>query len=245
LVGMTSSTLLPFVFACFVTRGDYLRAGSVLVLLLLFYPITLTKVAFFTPLWLIFIVLLSRILETRFAVVLSLLIPTFIGVAFFTFFSLQTATYFGIVNFRMLAIPSVALDAYNDFFSRHDFTYFCQISFSKSLIHCPYQEPLSIVMKNAYELGNFNASLFATEGIASVGPLLAPLTAFVCGLIIALGNRLSTGLPPRFVLISGALLPQILVNVPLSTVLLTHGAGTLFLLWYIMPRALPEAKVIT
>jgi hypothetical protein len=245
LVGMTSGTLLPFAFACFVTRGDYLRAGGVLVLLLLFYPITLTKVAFFTPLWLIFIVLLSKIFETRFAVILSLLIPISIGVVLFTFFSLQTAIYFGIVNFRMSAIPSIALDVYNDFFSRHDFTYFCQISFSKSLIHCLYQEPLSIVMKNAYELGNFNASLFATEGIASVGQLLAPLAAFVCGLIIALGNRLSAGLPPHFVLISGALLPQILRDVPLSTVLLTHGAGALFLLWYIMPRALPEPKLIT
>ena len=30
-------------------------------------------------------------------------------------------------------------------------------------------------MERAYELGNFNASLFATEGIASVGHVFAPL----------------------------------------------------------------------
>jgi hypothetical protein len=31
------------------------------------------------------------------------------------------------------------------------------------------------VMAEAYHVGNLNASLFATEGIASVGPILAPL----------------------------------------------------------------------
>jgi hypothetical protein len=103
---------------------------------------------------------------------------------------------------------------------------------------CPYQEQLSLVMEKAYKLGNYNASLFATEGIASVGPVFAPIAAFACGLVVALGNRLSAGLPPRFILVSGAILPQALLNVPLSTVMLTHGLGVLFLLWYITPRAI-------
>ena len=64
------------------------------------------------------------------------------------------------------------------------------------------------MMARAYELGNFNASLFSTEGIASVGPLFAPVSVFVCGLVIALANRLSSGLPPRFILISSAALPS-------------------------------------
>jgi hypothetical protein len=239
-VGMASSALLPFAFACFVTRKDYLRAGAALVLLLLFYPIALSKLAFFTPLWLIVMVLLSKVFQTRIAVVLSLLLPTLSGVVFLGFFEIPAQKYFATVNFRMSAIPSNALDVYSDFFSKHDLTYFCQISVLKPLMHCPYQEPLSVVMKKAYELGYLNASLFATEGVASVGFLFAPLAVFMCGLVIALGNRLSAGLPPRLVLISGAVLPQVLVNVPLSTVLLTHGAGVLFLLWYIMPRQLPE-----
>jgi hypothetical protein len=105
---------------------------------------------------------------------------------------------------------------------------------------CPHQDPLSIVMQNAYKLRFFNASLFATEGIASVGMLLAPV-ATLCGLVIAVGNRLSAGFPPQFVLISGALLPQFLLDVPLSTVQLSHGAGILFLLWYVSPRSLFES----
>jgi hypothetical protein len=155
-------------------------------------------------------------------------------------FKIKGAALFSTVNFRLLAVPSVAMDVYNDFFSRHDLTHFCQISILRRFVPCPYEDQLSIVMLKAYHLGNFNASLFATEGIASVGLLFAPIAAFACGLVIAFGNRLSAGLPVRFVLISGAVLPQALLNVPLSTVLLTHGAVILFVLWYITPRTIFE-----
>jgi len=51
------------------------------------------------------------------------------------------------------------------------------------------------------------------------------------------------GLPPEFVLISAALLPQTFLNVPFTTALLTHGTGFLFLLWYIMPRTMFDRKI--
>jgi hypothetical protein len=144
--------------------------------------------------------------------------------------------FFGAINFRMIAFPSAALDVYSDFFSTHDRTYFCQIWFLKPFMACPYHEYLSILMERTYRLGNLNASLFATEGIASVGPVLAPLAALACGLMISIANRLSSGLPPEFVLVSGGILPQVFLNVPLTTTLLTNGAAVLFLLWYITPR---------
>jgi hypothetical protein len=138
----------------------------------------------------------------------------------------------------MIAVPSSALDFYNDFFSTHDITYFCQISFWKPFASCPYADQLSVVMEKTYHLGNFNASLFATEGIASVGMIMAPVAVLACGLVIALGNCLSAGLPPRFILLSGGMLPQTFLNVPLTTTLLTNGAALLFLLWYITPRTM-------
>jgi hypothetical protein len=245
-IGATSNALLPFAFACFVARGDPWRAAAALLLLLLLYPIMLTKLALFAPFWLLFIALLSRFFEARTTVVLSLLLPLSAGVMLALLFSSGVlpaayfATYFGAINFRMIAFPSIAIDIYNDFFSAHDLTHFCQISFLKPLVACPYREALAAVMAKAYQVGNLNASLFATEGIASVGLLLAPLAVLACGLVIALGNRLSAGLPPRFILISGALLPHILLNVPLTTTLLTYGAATLFLLWYVTPRAMFE-----
>src|ERR1700733_13576439 len=43
LIGITSSSLLPFLFACFLARKDLWRSGAVLVLLLFYYPIAMSK----------------------------------------------------------------------------------------------------------------------------------------------------------------------------------------------------------
>jgi hypothetical protein len=242
-LGATSNALLPFAFACFVERGNRWKAAAVLLLLLLFYPITLAKLTLFAPVWLLFLALLAKLINTRAAVVLSLFLPTMAGVIALLMFHYEIpkyaplVNYFSLVNFRMIAIPSLALDYYNDFFSTHPHTYFCQISLLKPFVSCPYSEPLGIVMEKAYHFGNFNASLFATEGVASVGLVLAPLVALVCGLLIGLANRLSSGLPSRFILLSSGILLQVFMNVPMSTTLLTYGAALLFVLWYVTPRA--------
>jgi hypothetical protein len=244
LISMMPGAVLPFAFACFVERGYRWRAGLSLLLILLLYPVALTKLTLFAPCWLVFLMILSRLFETRMSIILSLLLPISAGVAWelasrSSSLSLPLMQqYVVVINSRMIAMPSVALEVYNNFFSTHDLTHFCQINILKPLIGCPYSEPLSVVMQKSYAYGFFNASLFATEGIASVGPVLAPLSALGCGLAIALGNRLSSGLPPRFILLSGGVLPQIFLNVPLSTTLVTNGAATLFLLWYITPRTM-------
>jgi hypothetical protein len=244
LLGMTAGALLPFAFAGFAARKAWWRVLVVLVLLVLFYPVTLTKTALFTPFWLVCILLLSKLTPARITVMLSLLVPVVVGLLLISLLKADGALYFTLVNLRIGAVPSVAMDVYNDFFSRNNLTYFCQVSMLKPMLSCPYPDQLSLVMERAYKLGNFNASLFATEGIASVGTLFAPVAVFACGLLVALGNRVSAGLPAAFVLTSGAILPQILLNVALTTVLLTHGAGLLFLLWYLTPRAVFEKCVV-
>jgi hypothetical protein len=238
LVPIVSNALLPFAFAGFVARRAYWRAGATLFLLLLFYPITLSKLPLFAPVWLGAILVISALFRARTAVIMSLFLPILCGVVLHIAFKRPSVLYFSTVNFRMIAIPSNAMDVYNDFFSRHDLTWFCQISALKQIMSCPYEEPLWLIMEKTYKLGNLNASLFATEGIASVGPLWAPLSAFACGLVIAFGSRMAEGLPHRFVLMSGAMLPLVLMNVPLSIVLVTHGAAILFLLWYVTPRSM-------
>lgn len=235
-IGIVSNALLPFAFACFVERQSYWRGGLTLVLLLLFYPITLNKVAFFTPMWLLAMAVLSRLLDSRITVVVSLFVPLLIGILLYAVFGVGDTRYLEIVNLRMIATPSNAMDIYNDFFFSHPLTSFCQITFVKAFVSCPYSDQLGIIMQKAYALGNFNASLFSTEGIASVGSLLAPIPVLACGLVIALANRASSGLPPRLILVSGSILPHILLNVPMTTTLLSHGGAVLFLLWYLTPR---------
>jgi hypothetical protein len=241
-IGMTSSALLPFAFASFFMCGHRWLAGLTLVFLLLFYPVTLSKLTLFAPLWLAFLVLLSKLHDLRFSVVLSLLLPTLVGVSLMSVFDFGLlrqnwmVQYFGTVNFRMLAIPAVALDYYNNYFATHPHTHFCQIRLLRALIDCPYKEDLALVMAQTYQLGNFNASLFATEGIASVGIVGAPLVALGCGMVFGLANCLSADLPPRFVFVSSGVLTQVFLNVPLTIALVSNGAALLFLLWYVVPR---------
>jgi hypothetical protein len=250
-MGATSDAMLPFAFAAFVARGDRWRAAAALLLLLLLYPITLSKLVLFAPFWLLFLALLGRFFEARTTVVLSLLLLVSAGVVLALLYSADILSfpsmigYFSAINFRMIAFPSIALDVYNHFFSTHDHTHFCQILFLKPFVTCPYSDYLSVMMARTYQLGNLNASLFATEGIASVGPILAPLAGFGCGLLISLINRLSSGLPSKFILLSGGILPQVFLNVPLTTTLLTGGAALLFLLWYVTPRTMFEQMTDT
>jgi hypothetical protein len=235
---MVSTVLLPFGFAGFIARKRYWSAAVILVALLFFYPVTLSKSALFTPFWLAGLLVLTMMVEARAAAVISLMGPTLLGLVLVNLFYDRAAQYFMVINFRMMTIPSVGMDVYNDFFSRHELTHFCQINLLKRVIACPYQEPLAVMMERIYDLGNFNASLFATEGIASVGYVFAPISALVCGLVIALANRLSAGLSTRFVLLSAALLAQMIVNVPLTITLVTHGAVVLGALWYVTPRSI-------
>jgi hypothetical protein len=236
-IGIFSSALLPFAFACFLLRRQHWKAAASLVLMALFFPITLSKTTLFAPAWLLFVAALARMFEARIAAIASLSFPLLIAVLTVDI-APQPNYVYDLLAFRMIDIPSAALDVYNEFFAHHELTYFCQLSLTNILVTCPYQEQLGVVMAKTYGLGNYNASLFATEGIASVGLVLAPVSALACGLVIALGSCLSGRLPSEIVLISSSVLCQAILNVPLSTAIVTHGGGLLFLLWCISP---PEA----
>jgi len=234
-VGIFYGALLPFAFACSLARKRWLMLLALCALSLLFYTVTLTKVSLFVSSLLIFFAILSAYFEARAAVILSLLLPTAVGLLARQFNSDIAFEVFGFLSFRMLAIPSISLDHYYVFFADHPLTHFCQLSFMKGITDCPYSDQLGVVLANWVRLGNLNASLFATEGVASVGALFAPISALVCGLVLAIGNNVSAGLPKPFIFVSAATIPHILLNVPLATTLLSHGLGLLFLLWYVTP----------
>jgi hypothetical protein len=240
-IGNLNGALIPFAFACFFVRKRWLMLAVLCAVSLLYYPVTLTKVSLFTAPLLVFMAIVSSRLETRMSVVISLLVPLVIGLSTVAEVDWNAVSklrlfVFLVLDFRLLAIPAISLEHYFAFFSDHSVTGFCQISTLKAIMPCPYSDQLGVVFANQYHLGNMNASLFATEGVASVGPLFAPIAALACGFVIALGNKVSAGLPPRFILISAAIIPHVLLNVPLSTTLLSNGLGLLMLLWYLTPR---------
>ena len=246
--GWLVGALLPFTFAWFATHRRYGMAALTIALIAAFYPILLNKTVAFASAWLPLLFILFSLFEARRATVLSLLLPLLAGliVVGLTYLGLPKQIYalvYGGVNYRMLAFPAMALDRYIDFFSSHDLTHFCQIGIVRSFTGCPYQFQLGAEMEQHYHMGNLNGSLFATEGIASVGPILAPLSALACGLILSIGNSVSAHLPKRLVVTSAGVTMQVLVNVPLSASLVSNGLLLLFLLWYVTPAEEDEPSI--
>jgi hypothetical protein len=238
--GWLVAALLPFAFAWFATQRRYWLAALSVILIVAFYPVLLNKTVAFAGVWLPFLFILFSLVEARRATVLALVLPMLAGltVLLLTLVGLPDKVFalvFGGVNYRMLAFPAWALERYYHFFAHHDLTHFCQIGIIRSFTGCPYQFQLGAEMDQAYHMGNLNGSLFATEGIASVGPKLAPLSALVCGLILSIGNSVSAHLSKRLVATSAGVAMQVLVNVPLSASLLSNGLLLLFLLWYVTP----------
>jgi hypothetical protein len=234
-IGIYTGALLPFAFACALFQKRWIVLALLCGVALLFYATTFTKISLLIPFYLIFIAALTSFFEARAVVILSLLIPIIAGLIARVFNTEITNAVFGFLLVRQLAVPSISLEHYYVFFADHPLTNFCQIALIKKFVDCPYQE-LGVALSNWFRLGNQNASLFATEGVASVGPMLAPLVALFCGLVIAAGNAVSAGLPKQFILISACMMPQVLLNVPLSVTFLSHGMGVLFALWYLTPR---------
>ncbi len=129
------------------TRGPVASGGSVAAVAAVLPPITLSKLALFSPAWL-FLLLLSSFLEARTAVVLSLFLPISAGVILVALLKLEVLSYqqiiyyFGTVNFRINSFSSIALDVYNDFFSTHDHTHFCQVLLLKPFMRLPAPSPV-------------------------------------------------------------------------------------------------------
>jgi hypothetical protein len=220
--------ILPFAFAFFAQRGRWLKAGTCLIIIASFYPALLNKTVLFAPLWLVYILLMFRVFAPKRAWVLCLLTPLLLGLILHaTAAPTGKLSVFYLVNERFFAIPSIALDRYAHFFTNNPPTYFCQINVVRWLTGCPYSTELGGIFAEHYRLGNLNASLFATEGIASVGFKCMPIVTLLCG---AAGNSLSRRLSPMFVATSSAVAVQALMNVPLSIAVLTDGGHALYTL---------------
>ncbi len=63
-IGATTSVLLPYLFACFLALKKPWQTGAVLLVALSFYPITLSKLTLFAPVWLVALAALSKISGT-------------------------------------------------------------------------------------------------------------------------------------------------------------------------------------
>ncbi|MBR0894876.1 hypothetical protein JQ616_07960 [Bradyrhizobium tropiciagri] len=236
LTGIIIGAVLPYLFAHLASRRQWLPAAGVLLIALSFYPVVNNKTVLLLPVWLPFLFWLFSRFEPRLATVLAFVIPMIIGLAAFVALGAdKDYVVFSAINLRFIAIPSLALDQYADFFAHRELTRFCQITALRQVIGCPYGE-LGPTLGAIYRDGNFNASFLATEGIASVGLALTPASALVCGVILSVGSMVSRHLSPRFIAVSSGIAVQAVMNVPLTTGLLSNGIALLFLLWWLTPE---------
>ena len=247
MMGWIISAVLPFAFAYFAWHRRYWLAAMAIVLLWCSYPVLLNKSVLFGGLWLPYLFILFRLFEPRRAAVYSLLILMLPGIAVYFLMeyswlsgdgTLGHALRFvlGNVNIRMFGYPSLAMNNYSDYFEHHPLTHYCQIGVIRAIYGCPYPFQLGAAMAEAYHMGSMNGSLFATEGIASAGQILAPLSALVCGIIVSFGNSASARLPaPVMATSAGFAVQQSLLNAPLSVCLLSNGLLVLWLLWAVSP----------
>jgi len=247
LIGWSIGAVLPFAFAYFAWHRRYALAFVALLLIWCSYPVMLNKSVVFGGVWLLYLFVLFRLFEPKRATVYSLLILMLPGIVFYNLIEADWIApegalghalrfFYGNVNIRLFGYPTLAMNYYSDFFAHHPLTHFCQIGIIRAVYGCPYPFQLGASMAEAYHMGSMNGSLFATEGIASVGPIWAPVSALVCGLIVSFGNSAAARLPaPVVVTSAGFAVQQALLNAPLSVCLLSNGLLVLWLLWAISP----------
>jgi hypothetical protein len=229
---MLTCSVLPFTLAWAIDRKRWYLVIVTPLVMMAFFPMLLSKIVLFSPVWVIFLYLLFSVGSPKSSAIMAITWPLLLTAMLYLWFDLSAL--FFIVDVRMIATPSIAIDRYLAFFADHPLTHFCQINVVRHLTGCPYSEQLGVIMKQVYpNEGNFNASLFATEGIASVGPFLAPIATFFCGIVIAAGNIASSRLSPALLAASSGVFLNVLMNVPLSASMLSDGGFLLFALWFL------------
>lgn len=147
-----------------------------------------------------------------------------------------------IVLVRVLAVGGWTISTYYEYFTANDFTYFTHIGPIQSLLGSyPYGEySLGQVIGIEYSgsaTANFNASFWASDGIAALGLIGIPVITIVVCILFYIINRSSRVLHYQFITIwlSGFWFAS--TNLPLSVALLSGGGiVVLFLLWTLSKR---------
>lgn len=139
---------------------------------------------------------------------------------------------------RTLCAGGWANFVYYDYFTQNGLTYYSHISVINTLTDAyPYGKySLGQTIGLHYsgsELANYNANFWASDGFAALGLAGIPLITLAVFAVFFIINRVSSNYPARFVALwlSGFWLGML--NLPLSTALMSAGGGlTVLLLWF-------------
>lgn len=143
---------------------------------------------------------------------------------------------------RVLGTAGWTASKYLEHFGVEGFTYYSHIGPINALTHAYPFDDLSLgqMIGLAYSgsiEANFNASFWASDGFAALGPIgVLVITPFVAA-VLHITNRVTSHLDPRFTVLWMGGFFMALLNVPLSTALLSGGGLIIFLLaWWLSRR---------
>jgi hypothetical protein len=101
-----------------------------------------------------------------------------------------------LIYMRGLALPAALTGVYAQYFSFNPYTYFSQMNVVNLFVEYPYPESLGLVVGRFLNNGsigmNANASMWATDGLSSLGPIGIIVIGGIVGIALSFANRLVT-----------------------------------------------------
>lgn len=237
LLSWLSYCFLPFYFTRGVLQKSFADIGLSVFGCILIYMATGSKAAILMP---VIIFSLYLLIGSGKNFMLRLLIVMAIAV----FLAVELIPNEGVLMWgksilmlRILGTGGWSIVTYYDYFSTNGFTYYTHIGPINALINAyPYGE---------YSLGqtiglhysgsadaNFNANFWASDGFAALGILGIPVVTVFMSLMLYVLNRVASAYSTRFVALWLTGFWLAILNVPLTTALLSGGGGlVMLLLW--------------
>lgn len=208
------------------------------------YGLLTKRNAVLMPAWIAYIWLAQRIFfrESATKYLLTLIAPFMCGVALVLLLGLEDRESlfyeaFTLANYRLYSVPAIAFNVYYNFFATNPLTYWSHIGLISNFVAYPYgQQPLALVMHEAYRMGNENASFLETDGLAAAGRAMLPFISVIFGLVLVAINSCMRGLSIALCAIVMAGSSIALIDTGIGPGLLTNGLALLTLLLLFAPR---------
>lgn len=237
LISWLSYCFLPFYFARGIVRRSPTDLAWSMFGCLLIYMATGAKMAILTPAIMYGI---HRLIGSTRDFLFRLLATMTVAVVCVVEFLPDDGVLFWVKSLLMLRILGTSgwnVAAYYDFFSNHGYTFYSHIGPINALTNAYPYGSLGLgqvvgVYYTGSELDNFNANFWASDAFAAIGVAGVPIITAGVALTFYVINRAANGYSSHFVTLWLTGFWLALLNLPLSTSLLSGGGGlTVLFLW--------------
>lgn len=247
--GILAGCMNPFLMAYgLIRRRKLLVLWGALGQLFVFTTFALKSVVISVPLllgfyWLLLTPAKVPVWRLGVIVVLSIAGPLALMFAFDADSDIFIANIAALVFLRTYGLAGATIGVYYDFFQHNPHTFYSHVGPVRALIDYPYDRQLGEVI--GIYLGSpgldYNANMFATDGIAAGGLVALIVLGLVAGLVIRLCSALVPKRNWKLICAASAMSIMNLANTSLFTSLLTGGLLFLILTCALAPLREPAS----